>query len=323
MVIGVEKGDRSIGYLKASKSIGIECKIIDCRRNDVLQKLQNVDAFIWHWSHQNPREKRTAVAILKSAELFNIKTYPNTNTCWMFDDKIYEKYLLEAVHAPMIPTFVFYEYSTAIKWLRTCKYPIVYKLPQGAGSTGVKLIEDYHSAKRLCKKHFSLIGIPELISDINSLKKIKEAWELLNQPIIKFGNNKKGCIYFQEYLPNNPYDIRVTTIGNKNYIFKRYVRENDFRASGSGKIDYKVSLKDLEAIKIARKITESISAQSMAYDFLYDRDGKLKVCEMSYGFAEKAVNNTHGWYDLDLNFHNETVDVYKEIVHLLVREVGI
>ncbi len=322
MVIGVEKGDRSKGYLRALRGMGIESKIIDCSRNDVLQKLQNVDAFIWHWSHQNPREKRTAVAILKGAELLNIKTYPNIKTCWMFDDKLYEKFLLEAVQAPIIPTYVFYEYNDAIKWLKTCKYPIIYKLPQGAGSTGVKLIENYQLAERLCKKHFSIIGVPELPSNINSLKKIKEAWNLLNQPIIKFGNNKRGCIYFQKYLSNNSYDIRVTTIGSKNYIFKRYVREHDFRASGSGKIDYKVNLEDLEAIKIARKITDTIGAQSMAYDFLYDNDRKLRVCEMSYGFVEGAVNATHGWYDLDLKFHDEKVDVYREVVNLLIEEAG-
>ena len=323
MVIGIEKGIRTRGYLYAAKSMNLECRVIDSKKNNIMQKLLEVDAFVWHWSHQNPREKRSAIAIIKGAELANIKVYPNLNTSWMFDDKVYEKYLLEAIQAPIVDTYVFYEYQDAVRWLETCQYPIVYKFPQGAGSTSVRLIEDFVSGEKLCKKHFSALGNPDLDFDMMDLGKLKEKWKLLNQPIVKYGNNKKGCIYFQEFLPNNKYDIRVTTVGKKNYIFKRYVRENDFRASGSGKIDYKVSSRDLEAIKIARVVTDKIGAQSMAYDFLYDNDGKLRICELSYGFMEDAVNHTNGWYDFELNYHEETVNVYKEIITLLLGEVNV
>ena len=45
----------------------------------------------------------------------------------------------------------------------------------------------------------------------------------------------KDYVYFQKFLPNNKYDIRIVVIGDRAFGFIRYNRENDFRASGSGK----------------------------------------------------------------------------------------
>lgn len=52
---------------------------------------------------------------------------------------------------------------------------------------------------------------------------------------------QKDYVYFQKFLPNNTYDIRITVIGERCFGFIRYNRENDFRASGSGKIEYDTS----------------------------------------------------------------------------------
>jgi len=39
---------------------------------------------------------------------------------------------------------------------------------------------------------------------------------------------EKGYVYFQEFIPNNHFDIRVIVIGDKAFAIKRMVRENDF-----------------------------------------------------------------------------------------------
>jgi hypothetical protein len=51
-------------------------------------------------------------------------------------------------------------------------------------------------------------------------------------------DNEKGYIYFQNFIPDNDSDIRVVVVGEKAFAIKRMVRENDFRASGSGSIIY-------------------------------------------------------------------------------------
>ncbi len=45
---------------------------------------------------------------------------------------------------------------------------------------------------------------------------------------------EKGYVYFQDFIPDNKFDIRIFVIGDKAYANLRKVRKNDFRASGSG-----------------------------------------------------------------------------------------
>ena len=49
---------------------------------------------------------------------------------------------------------------------------------------------------------------------------------------------EKCYFYVQDFIPNNNFDIRVIVVCDKAFAIKRYVRKNDFRASGSGYIDY-------------------------------------------------------------------------------------
>ena len=68
--------------------------------------------------------------------------FPNFNTAWHFDDKVGQKYLLEAIDAPLVPSYVFYSKEMALKWLEQTQFPKVFKLRGGAGSANVKLVQD-------------------------------------------------------------------------------------------------------------------------------------------------------------------------------------
>jgi glutathione synthase/RimK-type ligase-like ATP-grasp enzyme len=80
----------------------------------------------------------------------------------------------------------------------------------------------------------------------------------------------KNYVYYQKYLPNNNFDTRVTVIGDRAFAFRRFNRTRDFRASGSGKIDYDMDSIDKRMIKIALETSEECGFQCMAFDFLYD-----------------------------------------------------
>lgn len=326
MVIGIDAGPSSKPYAVAAKRLGIPYVLIDCTNNDVLKKVEKVDALIWHWTQNSHADKRIALSVIKSAELMGKAVYPNTNTCWMFDDKVAEKYLLEAVNAPLVDSYVFFTEEEALKWIKGQKLPVVYKLPQGAGSTNVRLVNNMKDAKRICKMHFSLTGRPEIDMRLYYANKKNYFSEIVNMQkknILKYSVMNRGYIYFQKYLSGNKYDIRVTIIGNRAVIFKRKNREGDFRASGSGMIDYNVSGEDLKAIPIAQDIVKKIKAQTMAFDFIYDwKSQELAIVEMSYGFVPKAVKNALGWYDDDLNFHLERTDVNEYIIKQLLSELG-
>ena len=80
---------------------------VNCLATDIIRKLNFVDGLLWHWNHLDPSAQLAARHVLMAAEALGIVVFPSTSTCWHFDDKIAQKYLLEAVSAPLVPTYVF------------------------------------------------------------------------------------------------------------------------------------------------------------------------------------------------------------------------
>ncbi len=111
----------------------------------------------------------------------------------------------------------------------------------------------------------------------------------------------KNYVLFQKFLPKNSFDTRVTTIGKRIFAFRRFTRENDFRVSGSGNIDYYIDKIDPNLLELALTISKEMNFQSMAYDFLYNEDGSPEICEISYSYVDKAIYDCPGYWDENLN----------------------
>src|SRR5690606_41519867 len=54
--------------------------------------------------------------LIASLEEMGIHVFPDLNTCWHYDDKVGQKYLLEAIGAPLVPTHIFYDRAAALAW---------------------------------------------------------------------------------------------------------------------------------------------------------------------------------------------------------------
>src|SRR5690606_22925468 len=100
--------------------------------------------------------------------------------------------------------------------------------------------------------------------------------------------HQKGYALFQEFAPNNKFDIRVITIGERAFAIKRKVRTRDFRASGSGMIVYNKEDIDERCLKIAFETTEKLQSICVAYDFVFTRINQPLIVEINYGFDHKA-----------------------------------
>lgn len=71
---------------------------------------------------------------------------------------------------------------------------------------------------------------------MNVIKRIPQALAIRNNRRM-MGLTKK-YVYFQDFIPGNDFDTRVTIIGDRAFGFTRNVRPGDFRASGSGNVGY-------------------------------------------------------------------------------------
>jgi len=125
----------------------------------------------------------------------------------------------------------------------------------------------------------------------------------INTEFSRSYGREKGYIYFQDFIANNTFDIRVIVISDKAFAIKRMVRKGDFRASGSGNIIYGKENISLETIKIAFDLTDKLQLQCGAYDFVFDNERKPMVIEMSYGFSPLAYDQCVGYWDKSLVFH--------------------
>lgn len=296
--------------------------IVDAYRSDIISQVEGCDAFMWHFHHGDYRDVQFSKALILSLEAKGIRCFPDSNTCWHFDNKVWEKYLLEAVGAPLVPSYVFYDMQAALSWADNTSFPKVFKLKGGASSVNVKLVRTKGDAKRLICQMFGK-GIRLYRWD----EQLKEAWrkyrigkasmrELL-RPIKKafykypssfehYHGREIGYTYFQDFIPDNNFDIRVCVVGSRAFALKRFTRDGDFRASGSGNIVYDRQQIDERCVKVAFDVNKRLKAQSIAFDFVFDGNNQPKIVETSYGYAVKAYDSCEGYWTDDLAWHEGT-----------------
>lgn len=296
---------------------GIPYKLVDCFANDIFIQLEGCKALMWHHHHNDFKERAAAKNILFALEHAGIKVFPDFYTGWHFDDKVAQKYLLEAIGAPVVPSYVFYDKADAIKWANNTTFPKVFKLKGGAGSSNVKLVHSKSQCISLINKAFgrgfkTFDGVSyfkdvykKYRSGSKSLKDVVRAFGriLIPREQAKKQAREKNYIYFQDFIPNNDHDIRIIVVGDKAFGIKRLVMKNDFRASGSGQIVYDINQIPNICVQISFELNKKIKAQSIAFDFVFDAQGKPYIVEISYGYAVAGYDKCEGYWTEDLVFH--------------------
>jgi glutathione synthase/RimK-type ligase-like ATP-grasp enzyme len=303
-------GSYSDRWIKYCTEKGISFRRVNCLATDVVPQCEGLDAVLWHWSHGDPASLLVARQIIAALESMGLVVFPNVATCWHFDDKVAQKYLLEAIGAPLIPTWVFTNLKDALQWVEQASWPKVFKLRCGAGSKNVRLVRSRSEAQAFCRRAFGrgFPAMPTYFSDIGTrlqrvqargqlLRKIARLpWLFLQHLTLKARlPAQRGYIYFQEFVPGNDHDTRVTVIGERAFAFCRANRPGDFRASGSGTLRYAPEAVDPRCIRIAFAVTQRLQAQSLAFDFLLGPQGEPRIAEISYCYMPEAVHDCPGY----------------------------
>lgn len=325
--------ERWIEYCKNNK---IPYKLVNCYDSDIIEHLRDCDALMWHYHHANYKDALFAKQLLFSLEQSGMKVFPNFNTAWHFDDKVGQKYLLEKIGAPIPPSYLFYEKEMALEWAKNTNYPKVFKLRRGAGSANVKLVKNKEQAIKLINTAFGK-GFSQFDSIYNLKERIRRFQEskdtitgimkgigrlFIPTGFARMYPHEKGYVYFQDFIPNNNFDIRIIAIGNKAFGIKRLVRNNDFRASGSGDILYKIDNIVEKCVKIAFEVNKKLKSQCIAFDFVLDKQENPLIVEISYGFSVNAYDLCPGYWTNDLKFHKDKFNPQAWMIEDLVSLVN-
>ena len=81
--------------------------LVNCYDSDIVAQLDKYDGLMWHWNQNDYKAALFARQLTISLEKKGLKVFPDINTAWHHDDKVGQKYLLEAIGAPFVKSYVF------------------------------------------------------------------------------------------------------------------------------------------------------------------------------------------------------------------------
>jgi hypothetical protein len=315
-------GSFSDKWIEYCDSHNIQYKIVDCFSSDIIQHMKECWGLMWQWANWDYKSVLFARQLIYSLEMMGKKVFPNSHTCWHYDDKVGQKYLLESINAPLVPTYVFYDKNDALKWAEQTTYPKVFKLRGGASSHNVKLVKNFYQTKKIINRCFGkgfkynsrTCFLKERLWHFRRDKTLRSFFNISRGigrvfiPTVAARKMpiEKNYAYFQDFIPENNSDIRIVVVGDRAFAIKRMIREGDFRASGSGKFKYDQNEISKECVKIAFDISQKAETQSLAYDFVFSK-GNPMIVEISYAYASTAYWKCPGYWDKSMNWHKEKV----------------
>lgn len=150
-------------------------------------------------------------------------------------------------------------------------FPLVAKSISGAGSKGVYLCSDNAD-------YFKFLRSSKLWdSTVNQVFQYSKA---KLKDLLKKGSYRREKIEFhqprvrhvhQSYLPNLDFDYKVLVFMDKCFVLKRWVRDNDFRASGSGKFEFITP--DESLLEFALDFRKKVNTPYVSLDIVEVGDG--------------------------------------------------
>ena len=327
--------DEWIAYCEKNS---IPYETVDCYHYDIISKLPRYSALLWNFSNFVISDLMEARNILNIASAKGLAVFPDYNTSWHFDDKIAETYALQSVSAPIPKAWVFYDYGECVGWLKAgAEYPLVAKLRCGSGANNVKLLKNRRQAVRYAGRMFASGYNPtpsfiyKAYSKAQSSKSLKAAVSRIKK-IPEFLNTRahakkmpieKGYCYFQEFIKNEGYDIKIAVVGDKLSFLSRSVRKGDFRASGGGDIGYSKELVTEQIISSAFEAYDKLGLECVGFDYVADKNtGEGKIIEMCYGFDYKAIMGAGGYWDRNRVWHSEPLNVPAEIMKNIMEKIS-
>lgn len=320
-------------WIQYCESKDIPYKLVNCYESDIIDQLKDCDALMWHHWQVNSKDILKAKRLLFALEQAGMPIFPNFKTGWHFDDKIAQKYLLEALGLPLVPTYHFLDKKDALEWAKYTEFPKVFKLTRGAGSANVKLVYNKDQAISIINQAFA-----KGFSVFDRFGSLKERWRKFREGkesllgVIKSGYRifdvpkyakllpkERFEVYFQDFIPNNEYDIRVIVIDGKAFAIKRLVRNNDFRASGSGNIVYEKHHFDEYLIQKSFEFADILAMQVVAFDYVFNAEKEPLIVEVSYGYAIEGYEQCFGYWDKNLTIHEGKFDSCGWMVELVLK----
>ena len=276
----LESYPRWTKYLRFLEKNGFPCGIFDLHARNWLEEASQYDVFMGLIGCDLATliEQRKKFFILE--QYLGKICYPSTAHLMLYEDKTLEGYIAESAGFPLARTHISHQKDDALAMIKTLSYPVISKFETSSGSVGVQLVRNQRQAEKIVRQAFSIYG---------------RATHRLYQ-------REKDVVFFQDFIPNDGYDIRCILVDNMAFGYYRKVLKGDFRASGMNQALWH----DLpeETIRIAWQMNQVIKSPILVVDMVHGLDDKYYVIEYSINcvidtLEQLIVDETPGMYVID------------------------
>lgn len=254
-------GSYFLRYRRFLEYNNIPFKIINLRKSDWLNQCKDIDILVASYASEPSRlnELQAKIGILE--KYHRILCYPSAKDLWSYEDKTRIYYLVNEYGLKHARTFISHDQDEALDFVRSATYPLVSKIKTGSCSRGVELVKNKEQAARIVQQNFGLGR--------------KALWTY---------SYEKDYIYFQEFIKDATYDLRVFMVGDIIAGYRRKMKGNDFRASGAGLLDRRLFPQD--ALESALALKKKWDTTILAVDFVdTNKSQEHKIIEASISFG--------------------------------------
>jgi hypothetical protein len=279
-------------------------EVVDFDRHDWLAASERFDCILWKSYVLGPEAAAHYKEKIYCFEHYLTKlVFPSFATVWHYESKVAQSYLLEHAGIPTPRTVVSFDYHDAARSVDAMNPPYVFKRSSGAGSQNVWLVEDRQTAHKTLRSTFSHQLWMESVAATKKLARVAATIPLLGNAWMRtrlcdrlLGRELYRPAYWQALVPNNDRDLRITVIGGQyaGHLWRKN-RPHDFRASGSGLVEY-APAPPAEALALCFDIVRRLEFDSMAFDLVHDGERWL-VLEMSYCYVADAFAAAPGIFE--------------------------
>lgn len=190
-------------------------------------------------------------------------------------------------------------------------YPMVIKTSSGSGAAGVALAKDRNELLSKAKKmgEISYSRKNDSIFKNVGLSKLKtKVLKLAGKPYM-IRTYPREKMVLQSFIPNLQYDYKVLIYGDKYYVLKRLIRDNDFRASGSGKLIFPegINTEICKVLDLARLLFMELDVPMLSVDIAYDGEKCHMIEFQCLSFGPYTMQFSNAYYKLNKDKHWERV----------------
>lgn len=244
-------------YRRFLENNSINYDIYDIHSNDWIEQAHKFDIIVGFVSCDQYYLEEIQKKYYFLETYLGKKCFPKTDHIMLYENKRLEAYISKITDVSYAKTYISHSKEDALKLIKNLTYPIVSKVDPSSGSIGTELVRTPKQARKIITQAFSRNGRRVHVNYFR----------------------QKNYVYFQDYIPNDGYDVRVILVGNWAFGYYRKVLQGDFRASGM----HMVEKRELPegAILTAWKLNQFVKSPLLVVDMLRGQDDKFTIIEFS------------------------------------------